>query len=106
MLEKRFTRDAAYKEHYVQFMNEMLSSEHMIEAEQGKMAYYIPHHGILSAKKFRVVFDASAKTNLGISLNDAQLEGPNQCGHKENVQTSWINPRAMGSSTNILESQL
>lgn len=52
---------------------------HMVLAtempNQNEMVYYIPHHGVVTSDKFRVVFDASCKTNKGISLNDAQLVG-------------------------------
>jgi len=41
---------------------------------------YLPHHGVFkensSSTKLRVVFDASAKNNRGISLNDALFVGP------------------------------
>lgn len=37
--------------------------------------YYTPHHGVLSSNKFRVVFNASAKTTSGVSLNETQLVG-------------------------------
>lgn len=36
--------------------------------------YYIPHHAVI--EKFRVVFNGSAKTTTGVSLNDVQLVGP------------------------------
>ncbi|XP_036345870.1 uncharacterized protein LOC118755131, partial [Rhagoletis pomonella] len=36
--------------------------------------YYIPHHAVTT--KFRVVFNASAPTSTGVSLNDIQLVGP------------------------------
>lgn len=38
--------------------------------------YYIPHHAVAIDRKFRVVFDASAKTTNGNSLNDIQYVGP------------------------------
>jgi hypothetical protein len=41
--------------------------------------YYLPHHAVyknsLDSKKIRVVFDASAKSNNGKSLNDNILVG-------------------------------
>ncbi|XP_036328632.1 uncharacterized protein LOC118740963, partial [Rhagoletis pomonella] len=42
-------------------------------AEPGELVYYIPHHCV--TKKFRVVFDASCRTDKGISLNEVQLLG-------------------------------
>ena len=42
--------------------------------------YYLPMHGVTkqssSTTKLRVVFDASAKTSTGVSLNDTLLAGP------------------------------
>ena len=43
--------------------------------------YYLPSHGVVNLSstttKHRVVFDASAKSTSGISLNDILLPGPN-----------------------------
>lgn len=81
MLERKFGRDATYKQKYVEFMREMISLGHMVECAKDKprpneMVYYIPHHGIISPKGIRVVFDGSCRTNLGLSLNSAQFVGP------------------------------
>lgn len=80
MLKKRGQRDPEFWQQYVQFMREYESLGHMIEAdgppEPGSMVYYIPHHGIKSGQKFRVVFDGSCLTDKDISLNDAQFIGP------------------------------
>ncbi|XP_067616463.1 uncharacterized protein [Eurosta solidaginis] len=43
------------------------------DAAPGKMIYHIPHHCV--TKKFRVVFDASCRTDRGISLNEVQMLG-------------------------------
>lgn len=80
MQEKKFERDETYKQKYVEFMNEMIELGHMIEAKKApqpnEMVYHIPHHGIVSSDRFRVVFDASCLTKLGLSLNNAQFVGP------------------------------
>ncbi|XP_017480228.1 PREDICTED: uncharacterized protein LOC108369602 [Rhagoletis zephyria] len=60
------------------FMREYEELGHMypIQDQPGdpSQAYYIPHHAVLA--KFRVVFNASAKTSNGVSLNDTQMAGP------------------------------
>lgn len=42
--------------------------------------YFLPHHGVFkehsTTTKLRVVFDASAKSSTGKSLNDIQFTGP------------------------------
>lgn len=42
--------------------------------ENHESGYYTPHHGVIT-NKFRVVFNASAKTTLGTSLNETQMVG-------------------------------
>lgn len=80
ILEKRFKREPEFREKYIEFMSEYEQLGHMVEAinppAQGEMCYHIPHHGVISSTKFRVVFDGSCKTNLGISFNDIQFVGP------------------------------
>lgn len=80
MQEQKFKRHPAYKAKYIEFMNEMLKLGHMVEATEApkpnEIVYHIPHHGIMSSKRFRVVFDASCLTKLGLSLNSAQFVGP------------------------------
>lgn len=81
MQERKFDRDPEYKKKYIEFMDEMIELGHMQEAKSapkpGEMVYHIPHHGIMpSPERFRVVFDASCPTNLGVSLNSAQFVGP------------------------------
>lgn len=79
-LERQFSRDAAFHEWYVTYMRDLFQAGYLQEAPaiapSGKPVYYIPHHGVRPPKKPRVVFDASAKTSTGVSLNDIQLTGP------------------------------
>lgn len=79
-LEARMERDNAFKAKYVEFMREYEQLGHMIEAgsepQTDEIVYYIPHHGVMSSEKFRVVFDGSCLTDKNISLNGAQFVGP------------------------------
>lgn len=59
-------------------MREYIDLGHMcaVSDQHGdpSQVYYIPHHAVTA--KFRVVFNASARTTNGTSLNDTQLVGP------------------------------
>lgn len=79
-IENRFSRDPEYHREYVDFMRDYLERGHMSLVEEPistyEEYYFIPHHGIISErKKFRVVFDGSAQTTSGQSLNDIQMKG-------------------------------
>lgn len=84
-LEKRFEREPKFKSMYLDFMSEYESLGHMTENDSsskpaGDVKYFLPHHGVMressATTKLRTVFDASAKTTTGISLNDLQFVGP------------------------------
>ncbi|XP_055590331.1 uncharacterized protein LOC129742458 [Uranotaenia lowii] len=83
MLERRLEKDADLKSQYHDFMREYIELGHMDlvppESENVKSCY-LPHHPVLkessSTTKLRVVFDGSAKTSTGHSLNDSLLVGP------------------------------
>lgn len=84
-LERKLTSNNIMKEQYTNFMKEYESLGHMTlipddEIESKNITYYIPHHPVLketsSTTKLRVVFDASAKTTKGISLNEKLKSGP------------------------------
>lgn len=77
-MEKRFNSDPELAAKYIAFMKEYEALGHMkpvnMQQPPADLIYYIPHHAV--TKKFRVVFDGSAKTTNGRSLNDIQLPGP------------------------------
>ena len=67
-------------------------SEIVPAAELGRpsdQVYYLPMHGVVkeasTTTKLRVVFDASARSSSGISLNDQLLPGPNLYPHLSNT---------------------
>lgn len=84
-VERKLERDHVLKEKYINVMRDYIDSGHMIEIKPEysaeNLAYYMPHHPInynsKTAKgKFRVVFNASAKTTNKLSFNDLQIPGP------------------------------
>lgn len=79
-LEKRFSKQPEFKQKYVEFMKDYLNSNHMKLCESiptnAKPHFFIPHHGIFKGDKLRVVFNGSAPTSTGVSLNDIQHQGP------------------------------
>lgn len=82
-LERKLSSDKELKLQYVQFMKEYEELGHMEECDKlegDHNSYFLPHHAVLkessTTTKVRVVFDGSAKTSSGISLNDALMIGP------------------------------
>ncbi|XP_043496460.1 uncharacterized protein LOC122520465 [Polistes fuscatus] len=77
-LLKKFETDRNFKETYSGFLKEYESLGHMVpvplDAPEPSQAFYLPHHGVWreqsSSTKLRVVFNGSAKSSTGISLND------------------------------------
>ncbi|XP_012136802.2 uncharacterized protein LOC105662014 [Megachile rotundata] len=64
-------------------MNEYLDlgyMEQVTEDQDSSDGYYLPHHGVIKVSsettKLRVVFDGSAGTSSGLSLNDTLHTGP------------------------------
>ncbi|XP_055632492.1 uncharacterized protein LOC129772973 [Toxorhynchites rutilus septentrionalis] len=84
MLESRLNRQHDIADQYTDFMNEYQSLGHMRRVTEYQTppenCYHLPHHAVIreesTTTKLRVVFDASAKTSNGPSLNDALLVGP------------------------------
>ncbi|XP_037931353.1 uncharacterized protein LOC119666142 [Teleopsis dalmanni] len=78
-LEKNINKKL--KKEYAEFMREYEQLGHMVKTkDQNKGLYYMPHQAVIREKslttKLRVVFDASAKTSNGKSLNNIMMTGP------------------------------
>ncbi|XP_022164862.1 uncharacterized protein LOC111029924 [Myzus persicae] len=78
-LERKLMKEPQIYAAFCKFMNDYQRLGHMEVARQaGK--YYIPHHAVLKSdgdiSKLRVVFDASARSSSGLSLNDVLYIGP------------------------------
>lgn len=76
-LERKLESNSDLKQFYVEQMEQQIELGYMQlvtrNAEADAMIYHIPHHFV--AKKPRVVYDASCRTNHGMSLNDIQMNG-------------------------------
>ncbi|XP_065076229.1 uncharacterized protein LOC135699811 [Ochlerotatus camptorhynchus] len=84
-VERRLDKDPNLKEQYVAFMSEYEEMGHMVEitpssTEDSTEAFYVPHHCVLkptsTTTKLRVVFDGSAESSSGVSINQTQMVGP------------------------------
>lgn len=86
-LERRFKQQPDLYQKYRAVIDDYFAKGHLrpasrLQREHGD-SYVIPHHPIHATPrmdgksgKFRVVFNASARTSTGFSLNDQQLTGP------------------------------
>lgn len=82
-LENKLNKNDLLKQKYSEFINEYISLGHMSLAPKlpnNEIDFFLPHHCVINetsiSTKLRVVFDGSAKSSSGISLNDLQLVGP------------------------------
>ena len=83
-LERKFHREPGLHERYCQFVQELLDMQHLERVPPSDIDnsnhFYLPHHCVLkddsTTTKLRVVFDASAKSTSGFSLNDCLMVGP------------------------------
>ncbi|XP_011881172.1 PREDICTED: uncharacterized protein LOC105569364, partial [Vollenhovia emeryi] len=80
-LERKFTNNPTLKDEYTRVVEEYIKLGHMsVIKKSTNEGYYMPHHAVMkessNTTKLRVVFDASAKTSNGVSLNDTLLTGP------------------------------
>ncbi|XP_066589322.1 uncharacterized protein [Prorops nasuta] len=79
-LERKLNKNIKLKENYEQILREYLHLGHaQICRVESNGGYYMPHHAVIKESsdttKVRVVFDASAKSSSGLSLNEALLIG-------------------------------
>ena len=85
-LEARLKTESKFAAKYQDFMQKFMDLGHLVlvpESEEelpDEQCFYLPHHGVLkessTTTKLRVVFDASAKTTSGVSLNSILGIGP------------------------------
>ncbi|XP_055714360.1 uncharacterized protein LOC129808602 [Phlebotomus papatasi] len=82
-LERQFDKKPEMKKLYVEVMQDYLKRgwiERVPREDHKALAYYMPHHGVVkdssATTKLRVVYNASAKTSSGHSLNDILMAGP------------------------------
>ncbi|XP_033363129.1 uncharacterized protein LOC117241277 [Bombus vosnesenskii] len=80
---RRFQRDKRFEADYHAVIQEYLALGHMTKVTTGHCTddgYFLPHHGVIKESsqttKLRVVFDGSAPTTTGVSLNDVLHTGP------------------------------
>ncbi|XP_051156765.1 uncharacterized protein LOC127278878 [Leptopilina boulardi] len=82
-LERSLNKQPDLKMQYTEFLKDYEDLGHMTEIASDSFSdgYFLPHHPVIKKSslttKLRVVFDASAKTSTGISLNDVLMVGPN-----------------------------
>ncbi|XP_043482131.1 uncharacterized protein LOC122511131 [Leptopilina heterotoma] len=98
ILEKRFEKNLSFKESYVKCIEEYISLGEMSEITDlnelnSEKGYFLPHHGITreisTSTKFRVVFNASQITNLGVSLNGLLCLGPKLQNDISKILLRW-----------------
>lgn len=83
-MERRLMSNTTLATEYKRFMTEYLTIGHMEKVQDSDICqpitYYLPHHAVVKENsittKTRVVFDASAATSTGVSLNDILMRGP------------------------------
>ncbi|XP_017791920.1 PREDICTED: uncharacterized protein LOC108573940 [Habropoda laboriosa] len=82
-LERKLQQNQSIKQQYHAVIQEYLDLGHMSEVmvdNTDHHGYYLPHHGVIKTTsqtiKLRVVFDGSAQSSTGVSLNNALHTGP------------------------------
>ncbi|XP_011685494.1 PREDICTED: uncharacterized protein LOC105448546 [Wasmannia auropunctata] len=80
-LERKFHANTSLKNEYTWVIEEYIKLNYISAVtDPTGDGYYMPHHAVIkesnNTTKVRVVFDASAKANNGVSLNDTLMIGP------------------------------
>ena len=85
-LEKKLDKDSSLKAKYTAFLNKFIELCHLEEVPEKQIDIspekflYLPHHCVLkdssTTTKLSMVFDPSAKTSTGTSLNEVSIVGP------------------------------
>lgn len=80
--ERRFERNPELRTQYIQGMKRYFDAGDVEELPPGEQGiYFLPHSAVIKLEstttKVRIVFNGSAKTASGASLNDCLLIGPN-----------------------------
>jgi len=83
-IEESLRKDPSKHKMYKDVMQQYLKNGHAREVntedDKQQPVFYLPHHPVIredkTTTKCRVVFDASARNQDGISLNDSLLTGP------------------------------
>ena len=86
ILERRLHANDKLKQDYTDFVNEFITLQHLEKVPEeeyeidSKKVNFLPHHCVhkedSTTTKIRVVFDGSAKSTSGVSLNDTLMVGP------------------------------
>ena len=83
LLEKRFEKNPQLRINYCQFLDENKELKHLSLIKNKDIVapgFYLAHHAVMkedsTTTKICVVYDGSAKTSSGISLNEALMVGP------------------------------
>lgn len=82
-LERKFKRNPVLKLDYTKFITEYSQLKHLSPSKPHNTgySYYLCHHAVLKhdseSTKLRVVFDGSAPSSSGYSLNNILMVGPN-----------------------------
>ncbi|XP_076278422.1 uncharacterized protein LOC143208163 [Lasioglossum baleicum] len=95
--EAKRARDHQLRQSYVEFIREYRRLGHMVSAgaplQDRDPGSYIPHHAVWKEsdgrKKIRVVFNASAASIAGHTLNDELLAGPKLQSDLWAIVTRW-----------------